>query len=65
MLSRINGLVADNELAMRSSLRNIETVTSTLAQNSERLNMVMEGMQNLMGGKDGNGQIGQTAELDP
>ena len=62
VLSRINGLVADNELAMRSSLRNIETVTSTLAQNSERLNLVMEGMQNLMGGKDGNGQIGQTAD---
>jgi phospholipid/cholesterol/gamma-HCH transport system substrate-binding protein len=62
VLSRINGLVADNELAMRSSLRNIETVTSTLAQNSERLNLVMAGMQNLMGGKDGNGQIGQTAD---
>jgi phospholipid/cholesterol/gamma-HCH transport system substrate-binding protein len=37
VLSRIDGLVAENETALRSSLHNIETVTSTLAQNSQRL----------------------------
>jgi hypothetical protein len=31
VLSRIDGLVAENETALRSSLHNIETVTSTLA----------------------------------
>ena len=62
MLTRIDGLVAANETILRSSLRNIETVTSTLADNSQRLDKVMAGLQNLIGGNDGNGQIGQAAE---
>jgi phospholipid/cholesterol/gamma-HCH transport system substrate-binding protein len=62
VLSRIDGLVATNELALRSSLRNIETVTATLADNSQRLDKVMEGLQNLTGGTNGNGQIGQAAD---
>ncbi len=62
MLSRIDSMVADNETALHASLHNIETVTSTLAQNSERLDKVMEGLQNLAGGADGNGQIGQAVD---
>jgi phospholipid/cholesterol/gamma-HCH transport system substrate-binding protein len=62
VLSHIDGLVAANETVLRSSLRNIETVTSTLADNSHRLDKVMEGLQNLIGGNDGNGQIGQAAD---
>jgi phospholipid/cholesterol/gamma-HCH transport system substrate-binding protein len=62
VLARIDGLVAQNEAALRASLGNIETVTATLAQNSERLDKVMEGLQNLTGGTDGNGQIGQAAD---
>jgi phospholipid/cholesterol/gamma-HCH transport system substrate-binding protein len=62
VLSRIDGLVAANETVLRSSLRNIETVTSTLADNSQRLDKVMAGLQNLIGGDNGNGQIGQAAE---
>jgi phospholipid/cholesterol/gamma-HCH transport system substrate-binding protein len=62
VLARIDSLVANNEIALRTSLRNIETVTSTLAENSHRLDKVMEGLQNLTGGSDGNGQIGQAAD---
>jgi phospholipid/cholesterol/gamma-HCH transport system substrate-binding protein len=62
VLSRIDGLVAANETVLRSSLRNIETVTSTLADNSQRLDKVMAGLQNLIGGSDGNGQIGMAAD---
>jgi phospholipid/cholesterol/gamma-HCH transport system substrate-binding protein len=62
VLTRIDGLVAANEMVLRSSLRNIETVTSTLADNSQRLDKVMLGLQNLIGGTDGNGQIGQAAD---
>jgi len=62
VLARIDGMVADNEVALRTSLRNIETVTSTLAENSQRLDKVMAGLQNLTGGPDGSGQIGQAAE---
>ena len=60
--SRIDGLVAENETALHLSLRNIETVTTTLAENSQRLDKVMAGLQNLTGGADGNGQIGQAAD---
>jgi len=62
VLARIDGMVADNEVALRTSLRNIETVTSTLAENSQRLDKVMAGLQSLTGGPDGSGQIGQAAE---
>jgi len=62
VLSRIDSLVATNESALQVSLRNIETVTATLAQNSERLDRMMAGMENLTGSSDGSGQIGQAAE---
>ena len=47
---------------MRASLHNIETVTTTLAQNSQRLDKVMAGLENLAGSGDNTGQIGQAAE---
>ncbi len=62
VLSRIDGMVADNETALHASLHNIETVTATLAQNSQRLDRVMAGMQKLAGGPDGDGQIGRAAD---
>jgi phospholipid/cholesterol/gamma-HCH transport system substrate-binding protein len=62
VLARINGLVADNETALHSSLRNIETVTSTLAQNSQRLDKVMAGLENLTGSGDKSGEIARAAE---
>jgi phospholipid/cholesterol/gamma-HCH transport system substrate-binding protein len=62
VLARINGLVAENETTLRTSLRNIETVTSTLAQNSQRLDKVMAGLENLTGSGDDPGKIGQAAE---
>lgn len=62
VLSKIDNMVAENETALRVSLQNIQTVTNTLAQNSQRLNQVMAGLQNLTGDADGNGQIGKAAE---
>jgi len=62
VLTRIDGLVTENETVLRASLRNIETVTTNLAQNSERLNNVMSGLENLTGSGDSNGQIGQAAD---
>ena len=65
VLARIDGLVADNETAMRTSLRNIETVTATLAQNSDRLNKVMAGLENLTGSGDNHGEIAASRRGDP
>jgi len=62
VLARIDGMVIDNEAALHASLANIQTVTNTLAQNSQRLDQVMAGLQNLTGGPDGSGQIGKAAE---
>jgi phospholipid/cholesterol/gamma-HCH transport system substrate-binding protein len=62
VLSRINGMVAENEEAMRASFHNIETVTATLAQNSQRLDKVMAGLENLTGTADSRGEIAQAAE---
>jgi phospholipid/cholesterol/gamma-HCH transport system substrate-binding protein len=62
VLARINKMVADNETALHASLANIQTVTNTLARNSQRLDDVMAGLQNLTGGPDSNGQIGKAAD---
>ena len=62
VLARIDGLVAENETALRASLHNIETVTATVARNSERLDKVMAGLENLTGSGDNRGQIAQAAE---
>ena len=62
VLSRIDGLVAENETALRSSLHNIEIVTSTLAQNSQRLDKVMAGLENVTGGGDSRREIAQAAD---
>jgi phospholipid/cholesterol/gamma-HCH transport system substrate-binding protein len=62
VLRRIDSMVADNETALHSSLHNIETVTATLAKNSERLDKVMAGLEALSGGPDGKGQLGAAAD---
>jgi phospholipid/cholesterol/gamma-HCH transport system substrate-binding protein len=62
VLTRIDGMVAQNEAALHASLANIQTVTDTLAQNSQRLDQVMAGLENLTGGPDGKGQIGKAAD---
>jgi phospholipid/cholesterol/gamma-HCH transport system substrate-binding protein len=62
VLAHIDGMVAQNEAALHASFTNIETVTNTLAQNSQRLNSIMAGLQKLTGGSDGKGQIGQAAD---
>jgi phospholipid/cholesterol/gamma-HCH transport system substrate-binding protein len=61
VLSRINGLVGENEEAMRASMRNIETVTESLAKNSQRLDKVMAGLENLTGSGDNRGEIAEAA----
>jgi phospholipid/cholesterol/gamma-HCH transport system substrate-binding protein len=61
VLSRIDGLVAENEATLRASFRNIETVTSTLARNSERLDKVMAGVENLTGSAEDHGEIAEAA----
>src|SRR3954454_8902481 len=66
-LQNINKVVADNQEAVKNSLKNLETFTASLARNSERIDNVMArvdgvmlkadnlmlGLNTLAGGKDG------------
>jgi phospholipid/cholesterol/gamma-HCH transport system substrate-binding protein len=74
-LQNINRVVADNQDAVKSSLRNLETFTASLARNSERIDDVMlrvdgvmakadnlmVGLNSLAGGRDG-GELYQTVK---
>jgi phospholipid/cholesterol/gamma-HCH transport system substrate-binding protein len=62
VLARIDGMVSENETALHASLQNIQTVTATLAQNSERLDKLMAGLEGLTGNGDDKGEIGQAAD---
>jgi len=52
----LNRLVTDNQEAVRTSLKNLDSFTATLAKNSERIDSIMTGVDALVGGKDG-GQL--------
>src|SRR3979411_645488 len=70
-LQNINRVVADNQEAVKNSLRNLETFTSSLARNSEKIDHVMLkvdgvmvkadnlmlGLNTLAGGKEGGGVL--------
>src|ERR1700758_3804252 len=48
-LQNINKVVADNQEAVRNSLKNLETFTASLARNSERIDNVMARVDGIMG----------------
>jgi phospholipid/cholesterol/gamma-HCH transport system substrate-binding protein len=52
-LQNINRVVSDNQEAVKNSLRNLETFTSALARNSEKIDDVMLKVDGLMGKVDG------------
>jgi phospholipid/cholesterol/gamma-HCH transport system substrate-binding protein len=51
-LQNINRVVADNQEAVRNSLRNLEVFTQSLARNSERVDNVMARVDGVMGKAD-------------
>jgi len=51
-LQNINRVVADNQEAVKSSLRNLETFTASLARNAERIDDVMLRVDGVMGRAD-------------
>src|SRR6202163_2290500 len=52
-LQNINRVVADNQEAVKNSLHNLETFTSSLARNSGKIDNLMLGLNTLAGGKEG------------
>jgi phospholipid/cholesterol/gamma-HCH transport system substrate-binding protein len=51
-LQNINKVVADNQQAVTNSLHNLETFTSSLARNSDRIDNVMARVDGVMGKAD-------------
>src|SRR6476620_131108 len=51
-LQNINRVVADNQEAVKNSLRNLETFTSSLARNAEKIDNVMLKVDGVMGKAD-------------
>src|SRR5215813_10085236 len=51
-LQNINRVVADNQESVKNSLHNLETFTSSLARNSERIDAIMARVDGVMGKAD-------------
>ena len=60
VLKRMDRFIAENEVAFRSAMRNIDTFSGALARNSERIDKILAGVENLTGGPDG--KSGEIAE---
>jgi phospholipid/cholesterol/gamma-HCH transport system substrate-binding protein len=61
-LRRVEDLIAENQKTFHSALENIDRFTGALARNSERVDRIAEGLQNLTGGADGKGgQLNEAA----
>jgi len=61
-MRRLDDLIAENQKAFHSALENIDKFSGALAHNSERIDKIAEGLQNLAGGADGkSGEISEAA----
>jgi phospholipid/cholesterol/gamma-HCH transport system substrate-binding protein len=53
VLRRLDSLVADNETSFRTTLKNMEAFTQTLADNSGRIDRIMATAESVMNGAEG------------
>ena len=60
-MRRIDALVADNETVLKTSLKNIEVFSQTLATNSQRIDQILAGAEGLLGTETQPGDIAQAA----
>jgi phospholipid/cholesterol/gamma-HCH transport system substrate-binding protein len=54
-LRKVQDFIEENQKAFHSALENIDRFSGALARNSERVDKIAEGLQNLTGGIDGKG----------
>ena len=60
VLQNINNLLAENG-TLNKTFKNVETFSVALAQNSQRIENILAGIENLSGGPDGKGDIQEAA----
>ena len=61
VLRKLDGFISDNDRAVRNSLKNIETFTQTLSDNSQRIDRIIGGAENLVGTADKPGEFAEAA----
>jgi phospholipid/cholesterol/gamma-HCH transport system substrate-binding protein len=54
-MRRVDDFILENQKAFHEALDNLNTFSGALARNSERIDKITEGLQNLTGGVDGKG----------
>jgi len=52
LLQRVDGILVENQTALRDTIRNVEAFTATLAKNSERIDSILAGLDSLTNGPD-------------
>ena len=61
-LRKVQEFIEENQKAFHSTLDNLDKFTGALARNSDRIDKITEGLQNLTGGADGkSGEINEAA----
>jgi phospholipid/cholesterol/gamma-HCH transport system substrate-binding protein len=60
VLRRMDSLFSENEDSLRNVIRNLDTFSTALAKNSDRIDRVMSGVEGLLG-PDGKGEISEVA----
>lgn len=60
MLQKIDGMLAENG-TLYVTFKNVEAFTQTLADNKQRVENILAGLENLSGGPDGKGDIQEAA----
>jgi phospholipid/cholesterol/gamma-HCH transport system substrate-binding protein len=61
VLRKLDTMISDNTAVLRVSLKNIETFSQTLADNSDRIDRIMAGAEKLMGDGDKPGEFARAA----
>ena len=61
VLRKLDGFISDNEHALRSSLKNLEVFSQTLADNSGRIDRIIGGAESLVGTPDKPGEFAEAA----
>ncbi|MBV8791660.1 MAG: MCE family protein [Pseudolabrys sp.] len=63
VLQRLDQFIVDNQQSFANSMKNIETFTSALSRNSQKIDNIVTGLEGLTGGPDGkSGEINETAK---
>jgi len=56
VLSNVNRLISENQQSIKNAVKNVETFSAALSENSKRLDSIMAGLE-LMVNKDGKGEF--------